>query len=80
MRVTGAGADRVVAFARGGKAAAVVPRLPAAGLPDDAVIALPEGDWTNVLTGDRHSGELAFAELCAGFPVAVLELDRAPVV
>jgi (1->4)-alpha-D-glucan 1-alpha-D-glucosylmutase len=79
LSATGAGADRVIAFTRGSAAMAVVPRLSKAGPPDEAVVALPDGEWTNVLTGDRHSGEISFAKLCAGFPVAVLEVDLAPV-
>ena len=59
---------------------AVVPRLPMAGAPDDAVVALPEGEWTNVLTGDRYAGEVSFAKLRDGFPLAVLEIDLPPVV
>jgi (1->4)-alpha-D-glucan 1-alpha-D-glucosylmutase len=77
--VTGVGADRVIAFARGGQVVAVVPRLPKAGAPDDAVVSLPDGEWTNVLTGDRHAGDVSFAKLCDGFPLAVLERDLAPV-
>jgi (1->4)-alpha-D-glucan 1-alpha-D-glucosylmutase len=82
LLVAGADADRVIAFARGGKAVAVVPRLPKAGPPDDVVVALPEGEWVNVLTGDRHAGEVSFAKLRNGFPLAVLELesDLPPVV
>jgi (1->4)-alpha-D-glucan 1-alpha-D-glucosylmutase len=79
LRVTGGHADRVIAFARGGAAVAVVPRLPRAGAPDDAVVALPDGEWTNVLSGDRHSGDVSFAKLCNGFPLAVLERNLSPV-
>jgi (1->4)-alpha-D-glucan 1-alpha-D-glucosylmutase len=78
--VTGVDADRVIAFARGGEAIAIVPRLPKSGPPDDAVIALPDGEWINVLTGDRFAGEVSFAKLSDGFPVGVLEIDVAPIV
>ena len=78
--VTGADVDRVIAFSRGHGVVAVVPRLPKAGPPDDAVIALPDGEWTNVLTGDRHGGNVSFAKLADGFPVVVLEQDLPPVV
>ena len=80
LLVTGTAADRIIAFARGGEAVAVVPRWPKAGAPDDAVVALPDGEWTNVLTGDHHAGEVSFAKLCDGFPLAVLERDLPPVV
>jgi maltooligosyltrehalose synthase len=59
---------------------AVVPRLPRAGLPENAVVRLPEGEWTNILTGDRHSGEVSFAKLAGAFPLAVLEIELDPVV
>ncbi|MEY2449695.1 MAG: (1-_4)-alpha-D-glucan 1-alpha-D-glucosylmutase [Acidimicrobiaceae bacterium] len=77
--VTGTDARRVIAFARRGRVVAVVPRLPKAGLPDDSVITLPEGEWTNLLTGDLHAGDVSFAKVCDGFPLAVLERDRPPV-
>jgi hypothetical protein len=57
-----------------------VPRLPKAGAPVDAVVSLPNGEWTNVMTGDRHAGDVSFAKLCNGFALAVLERDLAPVV
>ena len=44
-----------------------------------AVVALPDGAWTNVLTGDGHASEVSFAKLCDGFPLAVLERDLSPV-
>jgi (1->4)-alpha-D-glucan 1-alpha-D-glucosylmutase len=80
LLVTGVDADRVIAFARGAEAVAVVPRLPKSGPPDDAVVVLPDGEWTNVLTGDRYAGEVSFAKLCGGFPLALLERDLPPVV
>jgi maltooligosyltrehalose synthase len=70
----------VIAFERGDRAAAVVPRLSRGGPPDDAVVALPEGEWTNILTGDGHSGEVSFAKVCGAFPLAVLERELDPVV
>jgi (1->4)-alpha-D-glucan 1-alpha-D-glucosylmutase len=80
LTVTGPDADRVIAFARTCSAVALVPLRPTQGPPEEAVIALPDGEWTNVLTHDRHSGEVAFAKLRGGFPVAVLEADLDPVV
>src|SRR5207248_10195224 len=42
LAVTGASADRVIGFVRGGSVAVVVPRLVRAGSPYDAVVALPD--------------------------------------
>ncbi len=36
-------------------------------------VALPDGEWTDVLTGERHEGTLAVTKLTDRFPVAVLE-------
>ncbi|MEY2432693.1 MAG: (1-_4)-alpha-D-glucan 1-alpha-D-glucosylmutase, partial [Acidimicrobiaceae bacterium] len=80
LTVNGEDAHRVIAFERGRRVVAVVPRLPRRGLPDSAVVTLPEGNWTNILTGDRHSGEASFAKLSGAFPLAVLELELDPVV
>jgi (1->4)-alpha-D-glucan 1-alpha-D-glucosylmutase len=73
LDVSGGWADRVVAFARGGEVVAVVPRL-AVHVDDwkDTTVALPEGLWRNVFTGDEVSGG-AVGELFARFPVALLE-------
>ena len=79
LDVTGLDADRVVAFERGGVVAAVVPRLPRSGLPDDAIVTLPDGGWTNALTDEQHAGDVAFGKLRGGFPVALLERDDQPV-
>jgi (1->4)-alpha-D-glucan 1-alpha-D-glucosylmutase len=79
LGVTGIDADRLIAFARGDAAVAVVPRLPAGGSPDEAVVALPDGEWTNVLTGDTHSGAVSFGKLRGGLPLVVLEGDLPPV-
>ena len=68
LEVSGPAADHVVAFARDGSVATVVPRLPlrlargriGAGLVAPASrwgstrVELPAGRWRNVLTGDLH--------------------------
>jgi len=77
--VAGADADRVVAFSRGDAVVAAVPRLPRAGLPDEAVVVLPGSAWINVLTQERHTGDVSFGKLRGGFPVVVLERDGEPV-
>jgi (1->4)-alpha-D-glucan 1-alpha-D-glucosylmutase len=75
LGVEGAWADRVVAFARGGAAVTVVPRL-SVHVDDwkDTTVALPAGSWRDVLTGDTvPGGERLAADLWARFPVALLE-------
>ena len=71
----GAKAAHIVAFARGGRAVTVVPRLVIRRGKDwaDTVLLLPEGDWVNELTGaEAGSGECAVGELLRRFPVALL--------
>jgi (1->4)-alpha-D-glucan 1-alpha-D-glucosylmutase len=71
---TGPDAGRVLAFARGGAAAVVAVRPgPGAVLAADAAVTLPEGTWTDALTGAAHTGDVAVAALTATFPVALLE-------
>ncbi len=80
----GARAEHVVAFARsapdGDALVAVAPRLPGT-LGSGAVgevwgatnLVLPEGGWTDLLTGGRHEGgTVRIAELCHTLPVALL--------
>ena len=65
--------DRVVAFVRGARVAVAVPRLTAAGLPDDVVVELPEGEWRSALTDAVvDGGPQPFAALRRDFPLAVL--------
>ncbi|HTV98889.1 MAG TPA: malto-oligosyltrehalose synthase [Streptosporangiaceae bacterium] len=74
LPVTGASAGHAVAFERGGGLAVVVPRL-VATLEDWAgtEVALPEGAWVDVLTGEKVDGGPAeVAALLRRFPVAVL--------
>ena len=75
LAVEGAGADHIVAFARGDKLVTVVPRLTQSlrGGWTDTAIVLPKGRWRNVFTGDEHSGREPVAHLFARFPVALLE-------
>ncbi|MEP6562328.1 MAG: malto-oligosyltrehalose synthase, partial [Nakamurella sp.] len=72
----GAAAEHAFAFDRGG-VVVVATRLPAgllaAGGWGDTVIALPDGGWTDVLTLRTFTGgDIAVAELLAGYPVALL--------
>jgi (1->4)-alpha-D-glucan 1-alpha-D-glucosylmutase len=65
---------RALAFERSGQVVTVVPLravdTTAHGWGDDAV-ALPDGAWRNVLTGERVTG-YRLADLLADFPVALL--------
>lgn len=71
---TGPDAERVLAFVRGDAAAVVAVRPgPGASAAADAAVALPDGSWTDVLTGRSWSGEVDVAELTAAFPVALIE-------
>lgn len=72
---TGARAEHVVAFERGGSVVTVVPRWPLklAGDWRDTLVPVPAGTWRNELTGDDVSGkELSIGELVGRFPVALL--------
>src|SRR6185369_15335692 len=80
LAAEGEHAEHVVAFGRGGKLVTIVPRLSQTltGGWDDTTIALPDGTWRNVLTGEMHSGGGGGRErldhLFARFPVALLIL------
>ncbi|MCU0786154.1 MAG: malto-oligosyltrehalose synthase, partial [Verrucomicrobia bacterium] len=65
----------VVAFARGGRVVAIVPRLVMRLANDwaNTTLTLPEGDWFNELTAENVTGgECAVGELLRQFPVAFL--------
>jgi (1->4)-alpha-D-glucan 1-alpha-D-glucosylmutase len=75
--------ENVIAFSLGGRVVAVAPRLFARELGDamapigsfwrDARLNLPEGEFTDVLTGARHAGgSTPMAQLLKEFPVALL--------
>jgi (1->4)-alpha-D-glucan 1-alpha-D-glucosylmutase len=72
----GAGSDHVVAFLRGDDVLVAVTRwtvrLHEAGW-GDTTVTLPDGEWTNTVTGAAVSGTLPVAELFAELPVALLE-------
>jgi (1->4)-alpha-D-glucan 1-alpha-D-glucosylmutase len=75
LHVRGSGARHAVAFARSGGLAVVVPRLVVS--PDEAwpgtTVGLPDGDWVDVLTGDKtDGGYVGVATLLRRFPVAIL--------
>jgi (1->4)-alpha-D-glucan 1-alpha-D-glucosylmutase len=73
---TGTAADHVVAFQRGNDVLVAVTRwtvhLEATGW-GDTVVPVPDGSWTNALTGAALTGTTPAAELFAELPVALLE-------
>jgi (1->4)-alpha-D-glucan 1-alpha-D-glucosylmutase len=66
----------VLAFRRGDDALVAVTRwtvrLEQAGW-GDTVLAVPDGSWTDALTGAAVTGRVQAAELFAELPVALLE-------
>ncbi len=69
---------RAVAFCRSGHVVTVAPTRSLSVLHDgwrDDRIQLPEGEWTDVLTGATRSGEATLADLLDELPVALLRLD-----
>ncbi len=76
LDVNGEKAGHAVAFSRGGKVVTVAPRLPYTLGNDwgDTTVQLPQGRWFNVLSGEVVAGgAVSLQELCAAFPVALLE-------
>lgn len=76
VSATGAAAEHLVAFRRGAEVLVAVSRwtvaLSESGWRDTA-LPLPDGTWTDRLTGRTHSGPVAAADLFAQLPVALLE-------
>jgi (1->4)-alpha-D-glucan 1-alpha-D-glucosylmutase len=75
IQARGTRADNVVAFARGGEAVVVVPRLVARVNGDwqGTVLELGDGEWEDQLSGTRHrGGTIEVAALLDSFPVALL--------
>ncbi|HLW71058.1 MAG TPA: malto-oligosyltrehalose synthase [Candidatus Binataceae bacterium] len=75
LSISGSHLNRVIAYARGGGAVAIAPRLMlglGAGWADTSV-DLPMGRWVNELTGESTTGgPTLLAELLRHFPVALL--------
>jgi (1->4)-alpha-D-glucan 1-alpha-D-glucosylmutase len=76
---TGPRARHVVAYVRAGRVLAVAPRLVLSldGEWRDTHLVLPEGSWTDVLTGTTFAGPVALEELLCGFPVLVATKEGA---
>jgi (1->4)-alpha-D-glucan 1-alpha-D-glucosylmutase len=74
----GPGSDHLVAFLRGGDVLTAVSRhtvrLSETGWGDTAV-ELPDGMWTDQISGGRFSGRVLAVELFADLPVALLVRD-----
>ena len=78
LEATGNHVDPVVAYVRGHRVVAVVPRL-TFGLPDmsGTSLTLPPGVWTDRLAGGSYRGVVALAELWREFPVSLLTREDA---
>jgi (1->4)-alpha-D-glucan 1-alpha-D-glucosylmutase len=73
--VSGGKSDNVVAYMRGNAVAAIVPRLTMKVMDAwrDTTVVLPEGTWTNRLTGAAmNGGSVQMRSLIREFPVALL--------
>jgi (1->4)-alpha-D-glucan 1-alpha-D-glucosylmutase len=77
LAATGGHAGRVVAYVRGDRVIAAVPRL-TFELPDmtDTTLSLPPGTWTDRLSGRTHQGVVSPAELWSEFPVCLMTGDQ----
>lgn len=79
LTVNGPQADSVVAYLRGGDVAVVTQRFSCRRdfNFDDTTIALPPGEWRNLLDGGgTYLDEVPLARLLAHFPVALLTSRR----
>jgi (1->4)-alpha-D-glucan 1-alpha-D-glucosylmutase len=79
--VTGAKSDHVVAYLRGENAATIVPRLTTKVMDAwrDTSVVLPDGTWTNRLTGAAmDGGPVPMRLLLRDFPVALLVREGGP--
>jgi (1->4)-alpha-D-glucan 1-alpha-D-glucosylmutase len=77
IEVTGEAPDRAIAYRRGDRVIAVVPRLPLSTDVTDTSVELPPGPWRDLFTGTRFDGgRTAVTDLLAGFPVALLRDER----
>lgn len=80
LEVSGRRSAHVIAYARGQQVVTVVPRLTLLlnGQWHDTSVALPNGTWTNRLTGAEISGgAVRVASILQQFPVALLVRESA---
>jgi (1->4)-alpha-D-glucan 1-alpha-D-glucosylmutase len=77
LLASGLAADHAVAFSRGADVVAVVTRWPLAleqeGGWRNTSLALPAGQWADVLSGRQHHGDVLVKDLLIALPVALLE-------
>jgi (1->4)-alpha-D-glucan 1-alpha-D-glucosylmutase len=79
MKIAGGKACHAIAYLRGNDVATIVPRLVKSlnGDWQQTAVTLPEGSWTNRLTGASVSGgRVAIQEALRDFPVALLVKDE----
>ncbi|MEA2488150.1 MAG: (1-_4)-alpha-D-glucan 1-alpha-D-glucosylmutase, partial [Actinomycetota bacterium] len=78
IAVAGDVAEHVVAYARGGRVACVVPRLWMSGRDrfDQILLQLPEGRWRNAFDDAVVWHSISIAELWRDFPVALLVREQ----
>lgn len=78
LSAQGSKATHVLAFSRANNTIAVAPRhtLRLAGDWEGTHLTLPEGQWTNRLTGEQFSGTITLQDLLSNFPVALLVRAR----
>lgn len=81
VEATGAAADHVLAFDRGG-AVTVATRLPlglaARGGWADTTLTLPAGEWVDAVTGRPFTDDALVGDVLADLPVALLLRSSAP--
>jgi (1->4)-alpha-D-glucan 1-alpha-D-glucosylmutase len=79
LLASGPKADHVIAYVRSGDVIPVVPRFPhrLENNWSGTVLPLPEGTWTDRMTGHVHTGgaSIRISTLLDGFPVALLVRD-----
>jgi (1->4)-alpha-D-glucan 1-alpha-D-glucosylmutase len=70
-------AERVIAYTRGGDVLTVVPRWTQSRTSwNGTTLELPEGLWTNCLTGESFEGVQQIEDLFTVFPVSLLTRER----
>ncbi|HEY2804734.1 MAG TPA: malto-oligosyltrehalose synthase [Gemmatimonadales bacterium] len=76
LAAKGPDAECVVAFARGGEAITIVPRLSLRRTFEGTTVELPPGPWCDELSGQRRQGVVPVGELLGTFPVALLTRNQ----